>query len=271
MKDFLSIKEFSELSGIEPTTLRYWDDIGLFSPEKRDPDNGYRYYSPLQIIAVNFVTVLRNLGISLKAISQIEGTREPDTVMNLVEQQEFLLDKEIRKLQEAHSVIHTRRALIQAGQRADVSQISVDNLPERMLILGPPNEEFQEAGDFFPPFIDFCNHADTLRINLNYPIGGYYTGLETFCAAPAEPQRFFSWDPNGNTARKAGEYMVAYSYGHYGDFDDAPQRMSAYAQKHNLTCKGPVYCIYLFDEVSTKDPSRYLSQISVEVSRKKKH
>ena len=267
MKDALSIKEFSKLSGIEMTTLRYWDDIGLFSPERRDPTNGYRYYAPWQIIAINFVTVLRNLGIPLKTIREIESMRSPETIMSLIEHQEYLLDKEIRKLLEAHSVIRMRRELIRMGQGADVSQIAVVEEPQRAIVLGPTNDGFSEQESFFRPFLHFCNCADELHINLDYPVGGRHESAERFFAHPSEPDRFFSLDPNGNAVRAAGKYLTAYVRGPYGVFGDMPERMAAHAEKNGLTCRGPVYVTYLHDEISTKDPSQYLSQISIALTR----
>ena len=86
MKDFFSVKEFSKLTGIETSTLRFWDDIGLFSPAKRDPENNYRYYSLAQITTVNFVSTLSNLNIPLKDIAKLRKDREPENLMRLLEQ-----------------------------------------------------------------------------------------------------------------------------------------------------------------------------------------
>jgi len=268
MKDDLSIKDFSNLSGIELTTLRYWDDIGLFSPERRDPSNGYRYYAPWQIIAVNFVTVLRNIGVPLKKISEVREKRNPENIMDLIDEQEYLLDKEIRRLQQARSIIQTRRNLIRLGQKADISQIAVEELPERAIILGPPNETFEEREGPSLAFIDFCKRADALRIDIDYPVGGYHTSMADYLQNPSRPERFFSADPSGNDLREAGEYLVAYTLGYYGEFGDLPHRMEAYAQEHGLIFTGPVYVIYLFDEISAEDSAHYLAQISVAVSRK---
>ncbi|MCL2324823.1 MAG: MerR family transcriptional regulator [Actinomycetia bacterium] len=268
MKDSLSIKEFARLSGIETTTLRYWDEIGLFSPDKRDESTGYRYYSPWQIIAVNFVTVLRNIGVPLKQISEIESSRTPESVMDLIDQQEYRLDKEIRSLTEAHSVIRTRREIIKQGQKADTTRIEVVDLPERAIILGPLNAELTEQREAYAPFIGFWDRAAELRINVDYPIGGYHASSEEFFAHPSEPQRFFSLDPSGNAVRAAGGYLTAYVRGYYGEFGDTPEKMKDYARKHRLTLSGPVFVLYLNDEICTQDPSRYLAQISMAVEHK---
>ena len=289
MKEFLSVKEFSKFTGIEQTTLRYWDDIGLFSPAKRDPDNNYRYYSPEQIIAVNFITVLSELNVPLKTIGEMEKERTPDRIVRLIEQQERLLDMEMRRLRECYSIIHTRLELINYGSRlvdgfnsidgtrvdkdagtndgmwVDETRIGVLDREERAYILGP-RTEFKEGETFYEPFMKFCDMADELRMNLSFPIGGYYGSFDAFMRAPGKPDYFFSLDPTGNRKREAGKYLVGFTRGYYGEFGNLHERMAAYIREHSLSVSGPVYALYLHDEICIKDPSRYLVQTCVAVS-----
>ena len=289
MKDFLSIKEFSKLSGIEKTTLRYWDDIGLFTPAKRNPENNYRYYTPDQIIAVNFITVLSELNIPLKKISALEKDRTPEKIVNLIEQNERILDMEMSKLREGYSVIHSRLELIKYGKtlldgfrvvdgaRIDTDkglddgiwvtsdQISIMYRDEKKYLLGPKNEWI--SGDpLFKYFIKFCSMAEELRINLNFPIGSIHTDFNAFAKAPSEPDYFFSLDPTGNRTRAKGKYLVGFCEGYYGDFGDLAEKMSAYIKKEKLHVRGPVYAMYLFDEVCTSDKNKYLAQVSVAIA-----
>ena len=264
--DYLTIREFSKLSGIESTTLRYWDEIGLFSPEKRDPQNNYRCYTPQQIIAANFITVMSRLNIPLKTIAGAVNNRDPESIMEMIEQQEKVLDREMMRLRESYSIIHTRRELINRGLKVDESEISVVRWGEQEIILGPPSE-FVEGKTFFEPFIQFCRQAKELRVNLNLPIGGYHENLENFLRAPGRPDRFFSIDPMGHSKREAGDYLVCYVRGGYGEFGDLPQRMAAYIQESSLVCDGPVYATYLHDEVCYRDPDRYLVQVAATVHK----
>jgi len=91
--------------------------------------------------------------------------------------------------------------------------------------------------------------------------------MEAFLKNPGQPEYFFSADPTGNVHRKAGKYMVGYAQGYYGEFGDLPERMANYAQKNALTFAGPVYALYLLDEICLDDPSRYLVQVCVGVSK----
>jgi len=267
MEDYLSIRDFSRFSGVPSTTLRYWDEIGLFPPAKRDPETNYRYYAPEQIITINFVVVLSELETPFKTIDSIRDERHPEAIIKLINQQEKVLNMEMRRLRERYSIIHARRELIDHGMHVeDVDKISVEYRDDKAFIIGPPNT-FPENGKFYEPFLNFCDQAEELRINLKYPISGYHDSMENFLAAPGQPDYFVSLDPTGNRTRVPGEYLVGYHRGYYGQFGDLPQRMTDYAKKHSLTFKGPVYAIYLHDEVCIKDPSQYLVQVCVAVSK----
>ncbi len=280
MKDLLTIHEFSKLSGVQSSTLRYWDKIGLFTPVKRDLENNYRYYSFDQIVASNFITVLSNLNVPLKTIIEMGDKRTPEQIIRILEQQEKQLVMDLHRLQECFSVIHTRRELINKSLRVmdgfyatddesseDKIKIAVRRQKELAFIKGRKNK-FTVGETFYRSFMEFCNESDTkeMRVNLSFPIGGYYKNLETFHSAPGVPQHFISIDPTGQSCRPSGEYLTGYTRGYFGQFGDLPSRLVAYAQKHSLKCTGPVYAVYMQDEVCRSDPSQYLVQVTVAVT-----
>jgi len=260
-KSLFSIKEFSGMCGVEQSTLRYWDDIGLFKPAHRNNDTGYRYYSPEQIILINFIKVLSNLSIPLKDIASVSESRSPEAIMKLMEQQELILDTKISHMQEAHSTIHMLRDIMRQGIEVPNTQhISAQDLDAMPIVLGPLNEAW-EGLNFYQGFVRYCQYAKENRINLNNPIGGYYDSLEYFLSAPSMPSRFFSVDPRGYDRRAAGKYIVGYAEGYYGKLEGAAQRLYEFAVQQGLNVRGPVYVLFLLDGISVKDTSDYLGQI----------
>ena len=258
----MSIHEFSQLSGVETSTLRYWDEIGIFSPANRNPENNYRYYSPTQLLALNFVTTLSDLQFPLKVIAQLRKERSPNQLLDLLEKQELAMDMEMRDLQIRYSIIHARRKLISIGIIADENVISIEHLDERTLSLWPRNE-YMDDDTFINPFAKHVSKPHEHGINLSFPKGSYYDSFSGFTTSTDKPDHFFTVDPVGAHYVNAGEYMVGYARGDYCDLGDLPERMSAYAEKNSITTCGPVYIIHLHEEVCSDDPSRYLAQASV--------
>jgi len=268
MEHYYSVQEFARLTNVEASTLRYWDSIGIFSPARRDPETNYRYYTLAQITAVNFVSILRDLHIPLKTIADLRKERNPENFLELLAKKEKDLDMELRALRERSSIIHERRELINRGLRVDDTQISVSHRESAAIILWPRNE-YREGDTFLEPLAAFVSQAAAQRVNLSFPVGGYWDTLESLRKASFQPSRFFSIDPIGAHVWKKGEYLTGYARGDYGELGDLPERMAAYAKENHLSVSGPVYTVYLHDEVCTPDPSRYLAQSSVSVSRAK--
>ena len=64
----LSIGEFARMSGLTPKALRLYDELGLLTPTRVDPFNGYRWYAPEQLDRARLVARLRLIGMPLARI-----------------------------------------------------------------------------------------------------------------------------------------------------------------------------------------------------------
>ncbi|MEA4988772.1 MAG: MerR family DNA-binding transcriptional regulator, partial [Anaerovorax sp.] len=49
MKEYLTTGEFASLCGVKKDTILYYDEIGILKPDYF-AENGYRYYSPNQVM-----------------------------------------------------------------------------------------------------------------------------------------------------------------------------------------------------------------------------
>ena len=263
----LSIKDFSRFTGVRQSTLRYYDEIGLLPPAARG-ENNYRYYVPFQIITLNFINVLIEMGVHLSDIKKMSKERTPESIIGLLSRQEALLDSRLNSLRSAYSIIHTYRDNIQEALLVSDCDVRLEELDEAKMILGPVND-FKGSDTFYEEFMRFCNKSPDYRINLRYPVGGYHNDMESYLSEPGRPQRFYSLDPTGNHTRKKGQYICGYIRGYYGEFGVLPEKMAAFADKHSLTFNGPVYVIYLLDEVSVVNTDQYLSKVMAGVIGKK--
>jgi DNA-binding transcriptional MerR regulator len=65
------IGEFSRITRVTVDTLRYYDALGLLKPANVDPFTGYRYYSAKQLLSLNRILALKEIGFSLEEIARI--------------------------------------------------------------------------------------------------------------------------------------------------------------------------------------------------------
>lgn len=65
-KDYLTIGQFSKLSGMSIKALRYYDKINLLKPVYIDKETNYRYYKQTQLEFVNIIFLALELNIPLK-------------------------------------------------------------------------------------------------------------------------------------------------------------------------------------------------------------
>ena len=64
----LSIGEFSRRSGISPSRLRSYAELGVLAAAAVDADTGYRYYSPAQLDVARTIHLLRVGGVAIAEI-----------------------------------------------------------------------------------------------------------------------------------------------------------------------------------------------------------
>jgi DNA-binding transcriptional MerR regulator len=259
----VSIREFSDFTGVKQSVLRYYDAIGLFQPVERG-ENNYRYYSLEQIQTIKLIDTLRTLNVPLKTIEEIMESRDPDKMIEILTHHEMELNNELRALQESFALIHMLRTLMQNDIPQDESEISIRFLDERRISLGPPND-FLPGEDYHRVYSNYYRCARNLRVNLSYPIGGYFDTLEEFFKTPSQPKRYFSLDPNGLDHWDAGRYVVGYTRGNYGEMNDLPERIANYLEANHITKAGPIYQVYPLNEVSLRNPNDYLQRISLRI------
>ncbi len=67
----IRIGDFSKLSRVSVKTLRYYDEVGLLKPLYVDRFTGYRSYEYHQLVRLNRILALKDLGFSLEEIGQL--------------------------------------------------------------------------------------------------------------------------------------------------------------------------------------------------------
>lgn len=89
------IHELAKLSGVSTRTLRYYDEIGLLVPARKE-DTGYRVYNQQHIDRLQQVLFYRELDMPLAQIKDILDSEKFEQLDSLRHHQQALLQKQKR-------------------------------------------------------------------------------------------------------------------------------------------------------------------------------
>lgn len=103
MKQTFQVGEFAELTGVTVRTLHHYDRIGLMSPSQRH-ENGYRLYGESDLLRLQQVLTLRNLGFKLSEIKNLVRRSDYDVVAAM-RLQRFALREQVRRLKRIDEAI----------------------------------------------------------------------------------------------------------------------------------------------------------------------
>jgi DNA-binding transcriptional MerR regulator len=87
-----TIKQLSDLAGVSPRTLHYYDEIGLLKPAAHG-DNGYRYYGEEALPRLQQILYFKELDFSLDEIRAIMARPGFDVVHALQVHRQALLER----------------------------------------------------------------------------------------------------------------------------------------------------------------------------------
>ena len=84
MKPRFSTGELARLNGITKQTLIFYDRAGVFSPNEKDPHNGYRYYGADQLEMLDHILILKDMGLSLQEIRAFLSLPGPSDALGVL-------------------------------------------------------------------------------------------------------------------------------------------------------------------------------------------
>lgn len=119
----LRIGELAAELGINPKTIRYYEEIGLLPPAKRG-ENGYRLYDDADRERLQFISKAKAVGLTLEEISEIltvrrNGVQPCEHVLGLLDHKLMAVEEQLRALSDFRQELLTLREEARQTMRAD--------------------------------------------------------------------------------------------------------------------------------------------------------
>lgn len=92
------IGEFSKLGLVSIKTLRLYDEMDLLKPAHIDPQTSYRYYTPQQLVRLNQILALKQLGFTLAEVkTMLDDNISTDEMRGMLRLRQSQIEKEIEQ------------------------------------------------------------------------------------------------------------------------------------------------------------------------------
>ena len=136
MPKLFQIGDMAKLFHISVSSLRYYESLGLLTPEFVDPETGYRYYSVRQFEALNTIRYLRALDMPLDEIADFLGNRDVCRIEQKLRDQKAEVVRRKEELARIERKIDNRLRMLADAQSSELDTVRVVEAPaSRMVVM----------------------------------------------------------------------------------------------------------------------------------------
>lgn len=266
----LSCGEFAKITGTTKETLFHYDETGVLIPDFRD-ENGYRYYSVFQIEFFQVISLLKELGMSLKDIKQYIDNKSPQNLIELLVHQKSVVEKKLLHLAKMRQMITDKILITSTALEKKNNEITIETCSEMRLAI----TNFDKKMDDRSLMLQMAKHfkeCDQKNVYSPYAIGEVLSvdiarsgGFDFNCYAYCYTFVDDSYTGDNIKIKPAGNYLTIYSLTGYENLPSAYKKLLRYADMHDFAIDDSVYEDVMFDELSVNGYCEYLLRLAVRI------
>lgn len=268
------VGEVARLFKLPASTLRYYDEIGLFKPKYTDPETSYRYYGVEQFQVLDTIIFLRKNGFSLKDIQHQLDKRTPETTMDILKKKLEEVRMEICRLQRSAARIENKISTIEEGIKlAGHPALTFQYFPKRpvsYLYFDKPVDLIEEGDDIY------LKDRETLS-SQSIENNGFFTGdigtivdMESLKQeGPVKYIGLFELLHGENSNEYLNEGLYA-SYPHIGPYEDMRKSyplVLRQLKEEGYKLEGIPVEISVLDEAVIKESDHFVTLIQIPVTK----
>lgn len=260
-KSCLPIREFARLTGIRKENLRFYDRIGLLSPEFR-ADNNYRYYTRRQLNTAYLITSLRNLGVSLNEIKTYASECTLSKMLTIFEEQSKRITAELDRLHSMQEMLDLYADMAKRALQYQDALLLESCAREPIFAIPELCEDMSEDDEVVFAY----EYAQEHGVNSGCPLGAILHRPDFSKTDVLKVRRYyFKTKRKHNSFKPAGQYAIAYGQCALGKPETVCKRLLEFVAAQNLTMVGGIYEEYPLSELPVDKEHSYCVRLSVRV------
>jgi DNA-binding transcriptional MerR regulator len=275
----LKVSEFSRLCQVPVKTLRYYDEIGLFTPSEIDRFTSYRYYTLDQLPRIHRIMALKELGLSLDQIAQLLSANLSSAEIHAMFQ---LKQEEVQQRVQAElerlTLVKFHLRQIEQESKMPALQIVVKKLdPFHALTLRnvfPSQKDIDQTGnEILNVVASGALKAIAVPLGIAYVDDFRRENLDYEFVLPVDASQTTSvpLESSGTlTLREIPRMDMAATYLHQGDYDalnDALVSLQRWAVENGYRLGSEIRMIYFRGPMHRVAPADYLTELQHQIEK----
>lgn len=273
-KKLFKIGEVARIFNISMGTIRHYGKAGLLKPEYVDEESGYRYYSDRQFEVLNTIRYLRVLDMSLEEIADFLKDRDIDVIEEKLENQKALIARKQHELELVSRKIDHRLEQIRDAVQSELDVIRECTIPASRIVWMRDSLKLST-------YLDLEEQIRILQKNQSQPLvfmGKVGVGIsqETLIAEKYGNYELvyiiLDEEDKYDGETEYIEELTCVSVRFNGSHKEAPayyKALARYIKENGMEIAGFSREVTLIDNGITNDESKFVTQISIPVMKKK--
>lgn len=274
-KEYYSIGEVCKICNISTKALRYYDRIGVLSPDYVSADNGYRYYTKKTLLSISVLKYYKQMGFKLEEMQGLlKGEGYPVLQMKFQQKMDILKMQE-EEIRNSYAAIKEWYELIQEGEivyNNRLNDISVKFLGERCYCY----MEQRFDSDYRSSLINIP-WTNYLEENDEQIVGAVIISYDSFEEKRKNPYTqarilqkpvILNEKSSIQIKEQIGMAICVYHIGSHETINEEYDRIKVWAKERGIKYAQNSYERFVVDYWSTEDPNLFVTEIIVPIVEK---
>lgn len=269
-RQYYTIGEVSKICNISTKALRYYDKIGIISPDVISEENGYRYYDRKTLLNVPVLKYYKQMGFKLEEMQELLEGSSYQTVRHCLHDKLDELKVQMKDLQDSliaaqdwYNLVHEAELVVQNNIR----DVSVKYMPGSVFCF--MDQDF--TYDYIESIINI-SWTNYLEEHAEQVTGPVILGFQNVgekrdgtCKRCTILQQAVTPDDRNEIQIQTGAAMSASVY-HIGSHDrigETYERLEQWLRQHGYDCGTRCFERYVVDYWTTRNPEEFVTEILV--------
>ena len=268
-----SIGEVSKICNVSKKALRFYDEIGIISPDEVSETNKYRYYSRKSLLDLTILKYYKQMGFRLEETRELLNSEEYRKMergflvkINELQDEQMAVNVKLRSVTDWYELLVEAQTVIENDVR-DVSVKFIDT-KEYGFMDQEYIDDYMEAliNLQWTDFLVTIGNEITGAVNITFP--SWKDRLNGSCKRMRIMQEMILPCKPEHLVQMGGEMMLScYHIGPHDTIGETYEKMEQYAKEHGYILSEESWERYVTDCWTTNNADMFVTEVRIGVRR----